>query len=271
MSIKKVDYITYEYNTIYQIFYDILKDYVQVDKNNNPNITLLATDKVLSYLHQDKTGLVKYPFVTIQLVPYTPISTGGSFDYQTSSNQDLRLSYYESDNYNKLFTQNIPLRIQQDNITINVNLWQYSYQQLSLLRDVIQRTFTLPKKISKTIDLSQYVKDSFTNTDRITQTLLDNLYVLYDLPLYIRLGGVTDSTPSNLTNNLPIKKLSYIFTQDSWIPTDIDITNITGLIEDIRLTFYINDKNTQEATELIGDKIQNQIYVKIQSEYNINQ
>jgi len=26
--IKKVDYITYEYNTIYQIFYDILKDYV---------------------------------------------------------------------------------------------------------------------------------------------------------------------------------------------------------------------------------------------------
>ena len=267
--IKKVDYITYEYNTIYQIFYDILKDYVQLDKNNNPNITLLATDKVLSYLHQDKTGIVKYPFVTLQLVPQTPISTGGSFDYQQSGNQELKLSYYQSNNYNKLFTQNIPLRIQQDNFTINVNLWQYSYQELSLLRDVVQRTFTLPKKISKTIDLSQYIKESFVNTDRITQSLLDSLLILYDLPLYIRLGGVVDSSPTSIDNAIPIKKFTYTFTQDSWIPTDIDITNITGLIEDIRLTFYINNENTQESIELIEDNIQQQKKIVIYSEYKI--
>ncbi len=265
--IKLIDYITYEYNTIYQIIYDILKNYVQKDKNNHPNITLMQTDKVLSYIHQDKTGLIKYPFVTLQLTPNTPMSTGGQYDYQTQGNQMIKLKYYQSENYNLLFNQNIPLRIQQDNYNVNINIWQYSYQEISLIRDKIQRTFTLPKKISKQIDLTPYIKQQIDTKDRLTQQLLDNLLVTYDIPVYLYISGVQDTTPINLQNELPIKKFTILLTQDVWQPTDIQIPDINGLIEDIRLTFDIN--GIQEQDELIQDKLQYQRYIDIKSEYKI--
>lgn len=265
--IKQIDYITYEYNTVYQIFYDLLKNYVQKDKNGNPNISLLQTDKILSYIHQDKTGLIKYPFVTLQYIPNTKISTGGQYDYQMQGNQLIKLKYYESENYNLLFNQNISLRIQQDNFNINVNIWQYSYQEIQLLRDIIQRTFTLPKKISKTIDLTQYIKEQIDTNDRIASQLLDNLLVTYNIPVYLNIGGSLDSTPATISNELPIKKFTFTIIQDIWQPTDIQIPDINELIEDIRLTFYMN--NIQEPIELIQDKIQQQKYLSISSEYKI--
>jgi cephalosporin hydroxylase len=49
-----------------------------------PNISFMATSKILSTIFQTKEGIVKYPFVTLQLRPQSVIDAGGAYDYASA-------------------------------------------------------------------------------------------------------------------------------------------------------------------------------------------
>ncbi|MEM4066688.1 MAG: hypothetical protein QXV17_07500 [Candidatus Micrarchaeaceae archaeon] len=60
---------------------------------------MTATDRVLSYIKQDqKTGIVKYPFITFQINPISIIDAGGSYDYPNQANSSLQLHFYDQSN-----------------------------------------------------------------------------------------------------------------------------------------------------------------------------
>lgn len=265
--ILKLDYVTFEYNQLYNIFSNLLSPYLASNNSitNNmtptntipntysqvaiPNISFMATSKILSTIFQTKEGIVKYPFVTLQLRPQSVVDAGGAYDYASAQNANIKVSFFNDSAFlSKLFNQNIPIRVQNDNATLELNIWQYSYQELNLIRDVIQRAFALSRRIFQPIDLTPYILPSILSSGLdIDQQLLTSFNVSYNLPIYFSLQSATDTTPTTITNQIPLIKFTYQFTIDSWVPTDVEIQPITTLINEITIFF-----NTLAANNQIG-------------------
>ncbi len=271
------DYITFEYDQIYNIFSTLLSNYLpstasivnNYTPNNKiqntfqsttiPNISFMATSKVLSTIFQTPQGIVKYPFVTMQIHPQAVIDTGGQYDYATAQNADIQIQFFKDQlQMNKLFTQHVPIRIQNDNASLDVNIWAYSYQELNLIRDIIQRSFSLPRRMFYYVDLTKYIMPSLqAAAGNIDADLLNSLSIGYNIPLYFSLSSANDTTPTTVTTQVPLTKFTFTLNFDAWLPTDIGLDPLTTLINEIVIYFYtINNNNTEtldEIADITGD------------------
>jgi len=155
---------------------------------------------------------------------------------------------------NKLFTQHVPIRIQNDNASLDVNIWAYSYQELNLIRDIIQRSFSLPRRMFYYVDLTKYIMPSLqAAAGNIDADLLNSLSIGYNIPLYFSLSSANDTTPTTVTTQVPLTKFTFTLNFDAWLPTDIGLDPLTTLINEIVIYFYNMNNNNTETLDEIAD------------------